>query len=207
MSRNNNRNQKSCNQKSCNQKSCNQKYCKVCQDAGKPEDIYRSHFTRETRDPNSRITCPTLLALECRYCYKVGHTVKYCSVINEKNKQSKPKEKPVEKPVEKQKSSNLYDCLESDSEEEIQKVSVNKPLVKPIVQSSGINYAAALLSNPVSTPVKILAPWVETGIISVPVPPPPFKRPMRSWADDSDSEDEEDIVRPAISISILDDNW
>lgn len=197
------------------QKSCNQKYCKVCQDAGKPEDIYRSHFTRETRDPNSRITCPTLLALECRYCYKVGHTVKYCSVIKGKNRQqqSKPKEKPVQKPVEKQKSSNLYDCLESDSEEEeIQKVSV-----KPIVQPSGINYAAALLSNPVPNPntnaftkpnpVNILAPWAESSTISVSVPPPPFKRSMRSWADDTDSEDEEDIVRPTISISIPDDNW
>jgi len=58
-----------------------QKYCKVCQDAGKPESVYRGHNTRETRDPKSKVTCPTLLALNCRYCHENGHTVKYCPVL------------------------------------------------------------------------------------------------------------------------------
>ena len=57
------------------------KYCKVCHDAGKSESEYRSHFIRETRDPNSKILCPTLLAMECRHCFKKGHTVKYCPTI------------------------------------------------------------------------------------------------------------------------------
>ena len=60
------------------------KFCKVCQDSGKSEEVYRSHFTRETPDPNSKVICPTLLALECRYCYKNGHTVKYCPCLKEK---------------------------------------------------------------------------------------------------------------------------
>jgi hypothetical protein len=53
-------------------------FCKVCYDTGKPDHLFSNHFVRETRDPNSRITCPTLLALECRYCFVRGHTVSKC---------------------------------------------------------------------------------------------------------------------------------
>jgi hypothetical protein len=53
-------------------------FCKICFDTGKAESLYSSHFVRETRDPNSRIVCPTLLALECRYCFASGHTVSKC---------------------------------------------------------------------------------------------------------------------------------
>jgi len=41
---------------------------------------------RATPDPNSAVVCPTLKALECRYCYKNGHTVKYCPVLKKNNK-------------------------------------------------------------------------------------------------------------------------
>ena len=57
-------------------------FCKVCADAGKSDT---AHFPRKTADPNSEVVCPTLLALECRYCFKNGHTVKYCTVLKEKN--------------------------------------------------------------------------------------------------------------------------
>ena len=53
-------------------------FCKICFDTGKAESMYANHFVRETRDPNSRIVCPTLLALECRYCFSSGHTVSKC---------------------------------------------------------------------------------------------------------------------------------
>lgn len=53
-------------------------FCKVCQDAGKPESIYTSHNVRQTQDKNSPVTCPTLLAQECRVCFKRGHSSKYC---------------------------------------------------------------------------------------------------------------------------------
>ena len=117
MSRNNNNN------------VSEKKYCKVCQDAGKSEAEFRSHFTRESRDPNSNVTCPLLLALECRYCYKNGHTVKYCPVIKEKEKQNKRDEssyrfyetsKKVSNPVDKQKQAprNAFTCLNCDSDDE-----------------------------------------------------------------------------------------
>ena len=221
-------------------------YCKVCQDAGKPEVIYRSHFTRETRDPNSRITCPTLLALECRYCYKAGHTVKYCKVLKDKNNQeqkqqqqaNKPKSKPEpQTTAKKPKSSNPYVCLDSDSEEEETQQLNTKPiepfpqLVKP--QHQGSSYAAALASTkpevkpapivaaPVDNSTPKLAPWVSVpqpaSSVSVLPVPPPIRRPMMtSWADDTDSDDEEDIM-PAMAMKkpqnfsvvmpVLDDDW
>ena len=57
-------------------------FCKVCADAGKTDT---AHFPRKTPDPNSEVVCPTLKALECRYCFKNGHTVKYCTVLKERN--------------------------------------------------------------------------------------------------------------------------
>lgn len=223
-------------------------HCKVCQDAGKSEEIYRSHFIRETRDPNSRVICPTLLSQECRFCFKKGHTTKYCSTLkeNERNKQQqqralkptpqKPAEKPKPKPV------NQYACLDSDSEEEDQKVSF-KPvesfpqLCAPTkTQHQGTNYAAALLSEskplakpapnpePVANSAPKLAPWVSkpetySSIAAIPVPII-TRNPRRCWADDSDSEDEEDkeinraplmsekmAVPIKIAVPVLDEDW
>jgi len=62
-------------------------FCKVCQDAGKPESIYTNHNVRQSQDKNSPVTCPTLLAQECRVCYKRGHSSKYCP-LNQGLKQS-----------------------------------------------------------------------------------------------------------------------
>lgn len=66
-------------------------FCKVCHDAGKPESEYTNHWVRTLPDRNGKttVTCPTLLSNECRYCFKVGHTAKFCPVIeqNKKNKE------------------------------------------------------------------------------------------------------------------------
>jgi hypothetical protein len=108
------------------------KYCKVCHDAGKPESEYRSHFLRDSTAPNSKIVCPTLLALECRYCYKNGHTVKYCSVLKDNEKQLKSqqnqnttiqKDKKQEKQLHQKVKgvSNIFDAFNSDSDEEKEK--------------------------------------------------------------------------------------
>jgi hypothetical protein len=58
-------------------------FCKVCADAGKTDT---AHYVRLTPDPKSPVVCPTLLALECRYCFKSGHTVKYCALAKKNNK-------------------------------------------------------------------------------------------------------------------------
>ena len=62
--------------------------CKVCKDAGKPEAMFSSHFVK---DKTGNVICPLLLSQECRYCFKLGHTVKFCQAL----KNGEPSEKSV----------------------------------------------------------------------------------------------------------------
>jgi len=57
--------------------------CKVCKDAGKPESEFSTHFPK---DREGKVICPTLLALQCRFCHKPGHTVSHCPTLAAKNK-------------------------------------------------------------------------------------------------------------------------
>jgi hypothetical protein len=81
------------NNKSNSGKSSNGKkpFCKVCPDAGKPESEYTSHFVRTLPDINGKsiVTCPVLNATECRYCCQLGHTTKFCPVIEKNEKRNK----------------------------------------------------------------------------------------------------------------------
>ena len=86
-------NNKSNSSKSALGKSSNGKkpFCKVCQDAGKPESEYTSHFVRTLPDINGKsiVTCPVLNATECRYCCQLGHTTKFCPVVEKNEKRNK----------------------------------------------------------------------------------------------------------------------
>jgi|LauGreSBDMM110SN_4_FD.fasta_scaffold01263_4 hypothetical protein len=88
-------------------------YCKVCHDAGKPESDYTSHHVRSLPDKqgNSKITCPTLLNTECRFCYDLGHTAKFCPVLANKKKAEERLQREeqyrTKKPVEQQPKQNL----------------------------------------------------------------------------------------------------
>jgi hypothetical protein len=100
-------------------------FCKVCLDAGKSESEYTSHFIRETRDPNSKVVCPTLLGLECRFCFKPGHTVKYCTVLKKKEKETNRSQKSSEynskisltKTKVSKTQINAFACLDGDSDD------------------------------------------------------------------------------------------
>ena len=85
---------RSSNAKSINTNANCKKFCKVCFDAGKPENVYTNHTvkTMNTRTGKLETTCVTLLALECRYCFTAGHTVKFCPAIKENNKNRKEHE-------------------------------------------------------------------------------------------------------------------
>jgi len=151
----------------------NKMYCKVCQDAGKPESEFRSHFTRESKDPNAKVCCPTLLALECRYCFKQGHTVKYCKVLksNEKKKlwsQQKMVEAPILKKEEKKLIMNKFAYLDDseDEEEETKMVEEDFPqLCAPKQINNDISqntYMNALNKTPVALPETIPVRIVPT---------------------------------------------
>ncbi len=73
-------------------------FCKVCQDAGKPESVYTNHNVRQSQDKNSPVTCPTLLAQECRNCFKKGHSSKYCPQIQgQQHADNRPFQRPSER--------------------------------------------------------------------------------------------------------------
>jgi len=106
-------------------------YCKVCHDAGKSESVYTSHWVKSLPDKNGKcnIICPTLLDTECRYCYKFGHTTKFCPVL-EKHNREKEKSARRNQIINKAQNtkqnievkSSIYSTLElsSDSEDEEQ---------------------------------------------------------------------------------------
>jgi len=104
-----------------NSKNYNNKpkpFCKVCFDAGKTDT---AHFVRSSPDPKSKVTCPTLLALECRYCAQVGHTVKYCTVLKKNNKDKDRQTRVVAAPPPPPppiKNNNMFAALEQDSDDE-----------------------------------------------------------------------------------------
>ncbi len=72
------------------------KICKVCQDAGKPESMYTSHFVRDRPGPDGKVVCPTLLSQNCRGCGKSGHTYKYCKVVIQQDLEKKQQDKMEE---------------------------------------------------------------------------------------------------------------
>jgi len=110
--------------------SAKKPYCKVCHDAGKPESEYTSHWVK---DLTGKTTCPTLLSTECRYCYKLGHTAKFCDVIAKNNKERERSERKSQSAAPKQPAPNkkLQNtalvmgngfaalCEDSESEEEV----------------------------------------------------------------------------------------
>jgi hypothetical protein len=152
-------------------------YCKICHDAGKPEKEYNNHWVK---DLNGKTICPTLLNTQCRYCFKMGHTTKFCAVLakNNKEKENKTTNKKslsliMKKPVFQNKPTNGFAVLcNDDDEEEI----TNMVL--------GLKEKTSWSSIAATKPIEIIQPMEEKKV----------SRPIqsKSWADWSDSEDEED---------------
>lgn len=112
MSYNNNTNNRKFNNTSVagssNRPVVYKSFCKVCQDAGKPESVYTNHNVRQSQDKNSPVTCPTLLAQECRNCFKKGHSSKYCPQQQSHQQQQgqqqqgqQQQERPFQRPSER----------------------------------------------------------------------------------------------------------
>jgi hypothetical protein len=209
-------------------------FCKVCQDAGKPESVYTSHFVRSSAQPGSVVTCPTLLALECRFCHKAGHTVKYCTILEERKKMEKKREKQQAQQIreDSQKNNvnnatnkkidaykNVFACLDSEeSDDEQQEQQKEQDVVKETKEEI-VTYAS-ILSKPKQEPkqepkkLELLAkpePLAKPELLAKPEPMNTqahttqsytkpaqgnwsFKMSTKSWADWTDSEDEEDLI-------------
>jgi hypothetical protein len=107
------------------------KFCKVCQDAGKSESEYTSHFVRDSPGPNGKVICPTLLSQNCRGCGINGHTYKYCPSIKQNVKEDRREQRW------KQAEEKLIQSVKAPQE---------KKEVKEIVVKSG-KYASILMSS------------------------------------------------------------
>jgi hypothetical protein len=150
----------------------------VCHDAGKPESEYANHWVK---DLNGKTTCPTLLNTECRYCFKRGHTAKFCSKNNKEiikkpliQKKHLIQKKPIihhNKPTNQNKLTNGFAVLcNDDDEEEI----IN--IVLGIKEENTASWAA-IASKPKAEEEKKITLQQKSN--------------AKSWADWSDSEEEE----------------
>ena len=192
------------------------KYCKVCHDAGKSETEYTSHFIRENRDPCSKVVCPTLLSLECRYCSKKGHTVKYCKNLEKdkiaearQTKSSITNTKPKSQEKYKQ-PNNMFSNLESDSEDEEQEQDVKEVKeveVRAPITSNIKSYASALLRPALTSKEVKIAPIITRQNNDVVPSYNNIKSTYiknKSWADtDSDSDSELEEEKDEVN----DPNW
>ena len=137
-------------------------FCKVCHDAGKPESEYTSHFVRSDTGPNSKVICPTLLAQECRYCCKIGHTVKFCPVLADQHKtEAKTAKKceyleaKVNKPITKKykKKQNAFEVLDFESDTEKEDINIYKNTMKQEEKPKKEEFPALCSNKTVAVPV------------------------------------------------------
>jgi hypothetical protein len=197
-------------------------FCKVCQDAGKPESVYTSHFVRSMPDKSGKTTvlCPTLLNTECRFCFNLGHTTKFCPTIaaNKKSEEKatrKAEFKQIEEKtaVKVQKPTSVFAALaDSDSDEE-DTCKVSKPIstIKEEFPSLGVamktqekQAIGGWASIAAKTATQYEAEKYEQKLIadSIKRQMPPIKKAVqvpqvqKSWADYSDSEEEEEEEQP-----------
>jgi hypothetical protein len=189
-------------------------FCKVCHDAGKTEAEYTSHFVRSLPDMNgkTKVTCPILAATECRYCYELGHTTKFCPVLEENNKRSKKEKsvaiqahkseqraasRTVSEPVAERKYAGAFAALGDDSEDE-------KPVPQQVVEVQVEHFPALFGSKKEVASISKAVSWAS--IAEKPAAPvlKPIVKPVvkntpqiagKKWADysDSDSEEEEEF--------------
>ena len=178
-------------------------FCKVCHDAGKSEIEYTSHYVRSDLGPKAKVVCPTLLSLECRYCFVKGHTVSCCPVLKQqKNAEKKAvaradfaeasEKAPTKAP---KKATNSFGALDHDSDEEAKEVKVKEefPVLCGVVKkvafktSGELSYAA----KTAQVASKVLEkPVLKRAITTVRTEKP--AAPKKRWADWTDSEDDDD---------------
>lgn len=159
-----------------NRNSVNKPYCKVCHDAGKSEKDYTSHYVKsqDRKTGTTIVTCPTLLNTECRFCYGIGHTAKFCPALTNKKKfeqreeqyqqQAKEEAKKPQVPEKKQdlRSGGFSALLNYDDDEEA-----------TLALSSAKPFSKATTLAPPFSKVEKVEEWPTLGepsqrIVSVP---------------------------------------
>ena len=206
-------------------------FCAHCQNTGEPESVYTSHWPRSLPDRTgkSNVTCPKLLNTECAYCYKYGHTRKFCPVLKSSEKareyedrrsKFQPKQEPTQQKVV---SCGGFAALAQDSDEEEVEF---KPVEEwpTLSASSGASLTRTSSGATVKSvsgyaamaakPARVYEPEPETPVSSYQVlsktkeeqwptlSEPKKIYPKGSWMADSDSEDEDEdeIKAPVLPV-------
>lgn len=205
-------------------------YCKVCYDVGRSESEYTSHWVK---DLAGNTICPTLLDTECRYCFKLGHTAKFCDVLANKNKERERVERShqvvTKKPVALQNKKPVGRfaglCEDNESEKKVTaNIVVNEypslcvrvkkdEISQPEVKTGWAAIAAKPKEvKPVSNPgFLVLSDYIkkapaENQVVKAKVAPWVSKTTItKSWADWSESEDE--VYDKNYSNEVVDDTW
>lgn len=190
------------------------------------------------RSGKTTVTCPTLLNIKCGYCSRNGHTVKFCPSIKQNIEQpiKKTKTAVVETKVRENKSGTAFAALmDSDSEDEDTPVKVSKKVEDfPVLgrqvsdeklnQPATTNWAAIAAkprqekTEPTNNGFVTLSDFIkieenpEKKAVSKGKPAQwAAKTPVftRSWAELSDSEDEDDYDTqfPSSSSSTYQEHW
>lgn len=186
-----------------NNKNVKKPYCKVCHDAGKPESVYTNHWVRTFPDKNgkSNVTCPTLLDTECRYCFKLGHTTKFCPVLELNNKKKEKQERRSQAVVKKDqcakaacnnvgRKQSAFAVLDlgSDTEEDEVKTELKVSESKVVNQP---NEFPSLVSDVTSKPVEL------TGWAAIAAKPKLVRQVATTY------EYIEPVEQPSVSYNIL----
>ena len=133
------------------------KFCKVCFDAGKSETEYTSHFVKDRPGKGGLVVCPTINNVECRYCHQVGHTVKYCKMIEEKEKQAKKfnaLKQITNKNISSNKNTNIisntnpFEILMNDDNDDMMNDQYDQYESVSSISTKKISGWAAVLANP-----------------------------------------------------------
>ena len=176
-------------------------FCKVCHDAGKTEAVYTSHFVKSEPGSKGKVVCPTLLSQGCSYCHEPGHTVSYCQVLkqNDKNKEKaqravvyhKESAVAVKKTVTKAKGFAALGLLDEEAdkiEEQELQVQAAYPVlgnaqaqVQAKVQAPAQSYASMASKSPENKTVTKNRAIVVHNVDR-----------KRRWADWSESDDDAD---------------
>ena len=172
--------------------------CAVCFDAGKPESEYSSHWVK---DNMGIVCCPTLMRQPCRYCDKVGHTVKFCQELikeTEKTQKMERKRKAAEafntsttaKPTEKTntKKANKWAAFEDDSDEDKEEEE-DAPTTTIKTWASIVATTTTVHSLQKSAAISSANPFSK--FVTSDNRPKVFASSL-SWADIVDSDDEEE---------------
>lgn len=202
-------------------------FCKVCADAGKTDT---AHFPRKTPDPNSDVVCPTLLALECRYCFKNGHTIKYCSILKERKNFEEQERRQYDRHVRQEEqrleqdrlarqvpktSAGKFTAFLEETEEEERQEEEQRRFELAVQEAT----AQALLKKEAEFPsfVSKKAPTIVTGgnnwaamasnaaLLAVPkskVIVAPKVEVKGHWADDSDDDQQDEPMYESVVTSV-----